>query len=372
MMHLNGSLQRRRRVAHITLGLDTGGQEKLLVDFARHAERRRFDLFFLSLTTRGRLAAEIEAQGWPVVALEEPPGFRPAIAWHLLPWLRRWRIDVVHTHDSKPLIYGGPATYLAGVKRWVHTRHFARLPTISRRQTILMTLTARLADAFVCVSEDSARTAIQEGLPPQRVRTLHNGIDINRFPFHGPNRHGPAVIVARLSAEKDIATLLRATALVVAQAPVFRLQIAGDGLCRDELLQLVSQLDLGKHVEFLGEVQDVAALLRQASFFVLSSRTEGISLTLLEAMSSGLPVVATRVGGNAEVVGDGETGMLTPAGDAEALARAMLDRIVDFEGNQRMGLAGRRRVERHFEVRRMVAGYEALYAAPSAVSKSIG
>jgi glycosyltransferase involved in cell wall biosynthesis len=372
MMHLNGSLPRRRRVAHITLGLDTGGQEKLLVEFARHADWRRFDLFFLSLTTRGRLAREIEAQGWPVVALTEPPGFRPAIAWHLVPWLRRWRIDVVHTHDSKPLIYGRPAACLAGVRRLVHTRHFARLQTISRRQTLLTTLTGRLADAFVCVSEDSARVALDEGLAPERVHTLHNGIDVKRFSYHGPQRNGPAVVVARLSAEKDIATLLRAMALVVAEARAFRLRIAGDGPCRQELLQLAGQLNLDNHVEFLGEVQDIAALLHQASLFVLSSRTEGISLTLLEAMSSGLPVVATRVGGNPEVVADGVTGTLTPPGNAEALARAILDRFTDFEGSQRMGLAGRQRVESHFEVRRMVADYEALYAAPEAASKGIG
>src|SRR5207249_11047704 len=101
VMHSNGTAPRRRRLAHITLGLDTGGQEKLLVEFARHADRRRFQLFFLSLTTRGRLAAEIEEQGWPVVALEEPSGFRPDIALRVLPWLRRWRIDVVHTHDTR-------------------------------------------------------------------------------------------------------------------------------------------------------------------------------------------------------------------------------------------------------------------------------
>src|SRR5947208_1692855 len=139
-MHSNGSAPRRRRLAHVTLGLDTGGLEKLLVEFARHADRRRFQLFFLSLTTRGRLAAEIEELGWPVMALEEPPGFRPDISLHMVPWLRRWRIDLVHTHDSKPLIYGAPAARLAGVAQVVHTRHFARLSYITRRQTMLASL----------------------------------------------------------------------------------------------------------------------------------------------------------------------------------------------------------------------------------------
>jgi glycosyltransferase involved in cell wall biosynthesis len=365
MTHHSGSPPRRRRVAHITLGLETGGQEKLLVEFARHADRRRFELFFLVLTTRGRLTADIEREGWPVVALEEPPGFRPGIALHLMPWLRRWRIDVVHTHDSKPLVYGAPAARLAGVARVVHTRHFTQLASISRRQTLLLSLTSRLVDAVVCVSQDSARVAAEEGLAAARIHTLHNGIDVTRFAFAGPKRDGPAVLVARLSPEKDIATLLRATALVIGRQPAFRLEIAGNGVCLGELRQLAGQLKLTDHVTFLGEVDDIPALLARASYFVLSSLTEGISLTLLEAMSCGLPVVATRVGGNPEVVTEGQTGTLVPPANPEALAHAMLQMHADFAGGQRMGQAGRRRVERHFEVRRMVADYEALYTAPA-------
>ena len=109
MMHRQGLPHYRRRVAHITTGLDTGGLEKLLLEFARQADRRRFDLAFVSLTTRGRLADDIEALGWPVFALEEPEGFRPSIAWHLAGKLRCWGADIVQTHDSRnPLFMGHP------------------------------------------------------------------------------------------------------------------------------------------------------------------------------------------------------------------------------------------------------------------------
>ena len=296
-----------------------------------------------------------------MVALEELPGFRPAIALHVMPWLRRWRIDVVHTHDSKPLVYGAAAARLAGVPRVLHTRHFTRLASMSRRQTLLATVAARLVDTVVCVSEDSARVALNEGLVPARLRTLHNGIDLERFALCGPARHGPAVLVARLSPEKDIATLLRATALVAEQCPGFRLEIAGSGVCLPELQLLSRELGLVDHVSFLGEVDDIPALLAKASFFVLPSLTEGISLTLLEAMARGLAVVATRVGGNPEVVEDGVTGTLVPPGQPEALARAMLEMHADYDRSQRMGQAGRQRVENHFDVRRMVAAYEVLY-----------
>ena len=213
----------------------------------------------------------------------------------------------------------------------------------------------------MCISDDSSRTALQGGLPPRLVQTIHNGIDLERFSPAGPAPDGPAVIVARLAPEKDVATLLRAAAVARSAQPDFRLEIAGDGPCRTELERLAAELGLADGVRFLGPVRDVPALLRRARLFVLSSLTEGISLTLLEAMASALPVVATRVGGNGEVVTEGETGLLIPAGDPAALAEGMLALWNDPGRRVEMGRAARRRVEEEFDVRRMVARYENLY-----------
>src|SRR5207249_2643315 len=124
---------------------------------------------------------------------------------------------------------------------------------------------------YVCVSESSTRVAQEEGIARARLRTVPNGIDLTRFPFRGPNRAGPAVLVARLSPEKDIATLLRATAIVVRHRPDFRLEIAGHGPCFDDLRALAEDLGLAGNVAFLGDVRDVAGLLAGASCFVLSS-----------------------------------------------------------------------------------------------------
>jgi glycosyltransferase involved in cell wall biosynthesis len=211
------------------------------------------------------------------------------------------------------------------------------------------------------VSEDGARLARREGVSRQRVRAVWNGIDISRFSYTGPDATGPAVMVGRLSPEKNVETLLRAAALLVRRRPQFRLNIAGTGPCLEALKKLHGELGLGGVVTFLGEVADVPGLLARSSMLVLPSWTEGISLTLLEAMARGLPAVATRVGGNGEVVADGTTGMLVPAGDADALAGA-IERLHDDPAlAQRLGVAGRRRVERHFDVRQMVAEYETLY-----------
>jgi glycosyltransferase involved in cell wall biosynthesis len=129
--------------------------------------------------------------------------------------------------------------------------------------------------------------------------------------------------------------------------------------------RLAASLGLEDSVKFLGTVSDVPALLARARLFVLSSITEGISLTLLEAMARGLPIAATRVGGNPEVVADGETGLLVPPGGSEALASAVSRLWTSPEMCARMGVAGRHRAEARFDVRRMVAEYERLYLCES-------
>jgi glycosyltransferase involved in cell wall biosynthesis len=351
---------KRIRVAHVTLGLEMGGQEKLLVEFARQADRDAFELFFVSLSTRGRLTADVEGHGWPVHALGEPNGLRPGMALRLAQLFRRWRIDVVHTHDDRPLIYGASGARLARVPGVVHSRHGQSF-WITRRQTTLVQLAAGLTDHFVCVSKDSARLTAEHGIPANKVRTIWNGIDLMRFDLCQPAPRGPVVAVARLSPEKDMRTLLRATALAVREEPKFRVQIAGDGVCLADLRKLAQEINLGDHVDFLGQVRDVPGVLARSSLFVLPSLSEGVSLTLLEAMARGRAVVATDVGGNPEVVVPNETGLLVPPRQPEQLAQAMLCLWRDPERSQVMGLAGRRRVEQHFDVRQMVAAYEALY-----------
>ncbi len=353
--------QGRLRVLHVTRSLDMGGQEKLLVEFARWADRSRFDLHFVSLTGAGKLGKAISDLGWSVTTLEEPEGLRPGLVWRLARCLRALVPDVVHTHDDKPLIYGAGAVQLTGVPVLIHTKHYAWLDQNTSRRLLLMNLAARLARRIVCVSRDSARAAVAQGLPASKVTTIWNGIDLSRFAYTGPDPGGPVVMVARLSPEKDLATLLRATARALQNEPAFRLEIAGEGPCRTELEQLAGELHLGKNVRFLGEVNDIPALLSQARLFVLSSLTEGISLTLLEAMARGLPVAATQVGGNPEVVVAHKTGLLVPTRDAAALADAMLRLWRDPAEARRLGLAGRERVQEYFDIRCMVANYEDLY-----------
>ena len=349
------------RVAHLVENLDVGGLEKLLVEFARLADRSRFTLRFLTLGHRGPLASAIEAEGWPVDSLNLESGLRPRAIPLLARWFHRERIDILHVHTSGPLLYGTAAAKLARVRTIISTRHHGPDINNSRRAIKACALASNRIDRVVCVSADGLTHSIAEGIRPSKLTTILNGIDLDRFDHRGPNPAGPAVIVARLNPEKDHATLLRAAGLARRADPTFRLEIAGDGPCLDDLKALASELDLETTVRFLGTVDDVPGLLREASVLVLSSLKEGISLTILEAMARGLPVVATRVGGNPEVVVDGETGLLVAPESPRELADALLKVRQDPAMARAFGDAGRERAERLFDIRRMIADYETLY-----------
>jgi glycosyltransferase involved in cell wall biosynthesis len=349
------------RIAHVTNQLETGGMERLLVEFARHADRRRFHLEFVCLGMRGSIAGVLESLGWNVHVLGMKPGIRPGAMLKLARMFRSSRVDLVHTHNTKPLLYSAPAMKVASVGGLIHTRHGERIGT-SRRQDAAFALACKAADRVVCVSGATHRASVAEGLGNERLRTIENGIDLERFPFAGPMLGGPALYVGRLSPEKGVDVLLQAVRLIVSQEPAFRLRIAGTGPGLGEMGELARSLGVGGSVEFLGEVSDVAGQLSQASMLVLPSRSEGLSIAVLEAMGVGLPVVATRVGGTPEAVSHGTTGLLVEKEDVEGLAGAVLKLWRDRELARRLGTAGRESVVSRFDVRAMVARYEAMYA----------
>lgn len=349
------------RVAQVTLCLEVGGLEHLLVEMARQRNSSRFDWTVVVLGDRGPLAAPLGELGVRVITLGQPRGIRPQLWRQLGRVFREERIDVVHTHDERPLFYGAPAARWAGVPRRIHTRHHGNMGSESYRQTFLLRQASRFVQDYVCVSQDGERYVRERHMAVGRVQTLRNGIDLARFAFRGPRDDGPIVAVARLNPEKDIANLLRAVPQVLVDFPSARFEIAGDGPCRMELEQLATDLQLKEHVKFLGEVRDIPALLARARLFVLPSQTEGISLTLLEAMACGLPVVTTNVGGNPEVVAAGATGLLVPARDPVALAEAIRSIFADSGLSRQMARAGRQRVESHFDIKTMVRKYEELY-----------
>lgn len=353
--------QRPIRVCHVSLGLNTGGLERLLVDFARFHDPEQTEMQFVALRDVGQPAVEIRECGSVVHELQARGGRFNSIR-RLAKLFREIQPDIVHTHNAYPHFHATLAARWAGVPGVVHTRHGQRYGE-SWRLRWEFRLASRFADQIVAVSEDAARLSrLQDRIPGDKIHCIWNGIDTARFSYRGPADSPVAISVARLSYEKDFPTLLRAVRIALALVPNFKLRIVGDGGERHRLEQLAAELQLGSAVEFLGERRDIPELLSQAGFFVTSSLTEGISLTLLEAAAVGLPILATRVGGNPEIVIDGVTGRLVPSACPERLATGIVELCRLQPMWRDMGQQGRQRVLEHFDARQMIGHYELLYA----------
>jgi len=344
------------------MSLQTGGLERLLVDFSRWHDRRRFALQFVALSGNGPPAADIRAAGCPVRVLNESVTIRKVRTLvELSKLLRAEGIQVVHTHNTYAHFYGALAAKWAGVPVVVNTQHGRGCGSSwkARRQ---FRIANRLTQRIVGVSHDTARLC-QRDDPAARdkIITIWNGINLERFLFRGPQFFPTAISVARLSPEKDFPTLLNAVHRVLTHVPDFRLRIVGDGPERAAIERMIDTLNLRNHVELLGERHDIPDLLAEAGFFVSSTRSEGLSLTLLEAMAVGLPIVTTSVGGIPEIVVEGQTGRLVPDNDPAALARAIVQMCDQRDAWTTMGRLGRQRVEENFEIRKMIESYETLY-----------
>lgn len=351
--------KRPLRVCHVSLTLKTGGLERILYDLARKHNRRNVLPTFLALRELGPFAEQIQALQCPVVQLAQRVRLAEVLA--MARFFREGGFDVVHLHNTYPHIYGSIAARWANIPVVVSTRHGQRA---GHRwyATWQYAFSALWVDKVIAVSDDAAKLCVQaDGLPRGKVCRIWNGIDTEAFDYQGPVHDPVAISVARLSPEKDFQTLIRGFSLARWQIPNLRLIIVGDGPERSALERLTFQLGLCDRVEFLGEQRDVARLLGQASIFVSTSLTEGISLTLLEAMAVGLPVVVTAVGGNPEVVLEGVTGHLCPPRSPQAFAEALVKLCMKQDCWVSYGRAGRERVLAYFDIRRLASEYEQLY-----------
>jgi glycosyltransferase involved in cell wall biosynthesis len=353
----------RLTVVHVVASLDVGGLERVVIDLATHADRRRTTPCVVCLDRPGAWASRLTGIGIPVDCVPEHGSWMPSRIIGLARLIRGLGADIVHLHNVKSHLHGALAARLAGVPVVVSTKHGRNYPT-----TPVARLTNRLACAIcsdlIGVSTDCAAIWHQvEPARPEKVSVIVNGIDTAAFPYSTRpcGTPGRAVSVARLSAVKDPLTLLRATQRVIECEPDFQLDLVGDGPLRANVEAEIARLHLERAVRVHGTLDDVRAVLAGASFFVLSSTSEGVSMTLLEAMATGLPVVATNVGGTPEVVVDGTTGLLVPPREPKALADAMLWMSRHPEARQRMGVAARRRVEERFSMQHTIDAYERLY-----------
>ncbi len=362
----------RPHVAQLVLTLCPGGAERLAIELSLRLASR-FGMTVICLEEPGALAGTLNARGIDVIAIRREQGFRPSLARTIAKLTRAHGIDVLHCQQYSPYVYGALARLLRPSLRVIYTEH-GRLgddPPSPKRKAINPLLTPLLHGIYA-VSQDLRRHMLAEGFPAARVDVIPNGIDVGITPGEIERRRArfelsipPDALVfgtaARLDPVKDLGTLIDAFAAVRAQVGDARLLLAGDGPERDELASRVAAREVADAVTFTGYRADVRALLPACDVYVNSSVSEGISLTILEAMAAGLPVVATRVGGTPEVVTDGDNGLLVAARDPEGLSRAMLALARDERHRRRLAANGRALVEGQFTLERMVNDYARVY-----------
>jgi len=346
----------------MVLNLRIGGAENLVCDMARLQSRQGNEVIICSLESQQASLRKVEETGFRIIYLNKRGGKDFRLLFRLVRLLKKEKPDILHTHNKAPLIYGALMRFLTRTPVLVNTRHGqGRL-----HQSFFIW---NAYDFIVAVSHSAKNELLEHNrIEKNKVRVIHNGIDIQRFNIldaadQSLQKNGKIVIgiVARLDYYKDLPNLITSFQKVLTRINNAELWIVGDGNLRDDVEHRLKVLGLKEKVKLWGWQKDIAFFDRQIDVFVLPSLTEGISLALLEAMACGCPVVATRVGGNPEVVVDGQTGFLVPPKDPEAMAEAIITILQDKRMAQSMGEAGRRRVEEKFSLARMVNEYQKVY-----------
>lgn len=335
----------QNQVLVTVLGLRAAGHRAMLVAHPDGELRRR------------------AAEGLELLALAPRSEMDLSAAWKLSRAIKRLRPDVIHAHDPH-------AVAMAAMALSMSTQP-GRAPLLAARRVDFRLKGNALSrwkydqvDRFICASEAIRRILLADGVPPARAVTVHEGIDLAKVEAARPAAlheelwlpHGAPVVgnVAALVPHKGQRHLVEAAALVVRQAPDARFVIAGEGELRASLEQQIKHHHLEKHVILAGFRPDVLSLHKAFDVFAMSSVTEGLGTSLLDAMAAGKPVVATTAGGMPEVVRDGATGILVPPRDHHAMADAILKLLEDPDLRTYMGAAGRTLAYAQFSAERMV------------------
>ncbi|MCU7375678.1 TIGR03088 family PEP-CTERM/XrtA system glycosyltransferase [Paucibacter sp. O1-1] len=370
---------RRPLILHVVYRFDTGGLENGVVNLINEMDPRAYRHAVLALTEVTEFRQRVRRSDVQFIALHKPPGHGFWLYPKLYRLLRELKPAVVHTRNLAALEVVVPA-WAAGVPVRVHGEHgrdVGDLDGTHRGYQRLRRLYGLFVHRFVALSRDLAGYLHGKvGLPEASIRQIYNGVDIRRFQpaaqrealagcAFGAPEHFIVGTVGRMQTVKDQTTLARAFVLALQQRPDLRprlrLVMAGEGPLREQVLQLLAEAGMAELAWLPGERGDVAGWMRALDCFVLPSLAEGVSNTILEAMASALPVVATAVGGNVELVEEGRSGFLVPPADPQAMAARIIELADDGERARRLGAAGRRAVEQRFAMPVMVAGYQGLY-----------
>lgn len=367
----------RRKVFHLLDSLNVGGTEVQAVELATRLNPDRYDVTLGCLRARGPLLERL--QGTAVSVCEfYPKGGCDSIygiyqMFRLANFLRRNRFQIVHSHDLYANLLGIPAAAIARVPVIISSqRDLGHLELYKSGRRIWLRRLQRLSTA-VLTNANAVREAVlsENHFAPERVRVIHNGIDLERFSETSKDRNWlvPAanqerwiVLVGNMHGEvKGHAVLIDAAAAVIREFPNVRFLLVGDGQRRKSFEDETSRLGIEKHCLFLGRRNDVPRILNCCDIGVLPSQAEGLPNAVLEYLAAGLATVASRVGGNVEVIQDGKTGLLVPPNDPAALSDAILRLLRDPLYATELGNNGRAFVAPEFSFQRLIEKTDQLY-----------
>lgn len=358
-------------VLRVITWLPVGGIERKIAAVVPRLDRALFNPRVVCLRERGPLADDLEKAGVPVDLCPLKSRLSPSGILRLADLMRRERIHIVHAHMYRSSTPATIAARLAGVP--VVIAHVHNVNTWeTRRQLWMDRFLSRWRRAVVGVSDRVRRDVLERlRIAPEKARVLYNGVDLERFQdrsLRAPARKAlglsddDLVIIyhGRLVEQKNPRVFARIAAEIAARRPGARMLVAGDGPLREEVAQLAEKAGAGAAIRMLGRRDDIPELLQAADIYVLPSFKEGFSNALIEAMAAGLAVVATDVGGNAEAVEHGKSGLIVPPREDEALLAAVA-RLVDHPAERRAMAEAARERARRFGLDTMVAEVQELY-----------
>lgn len=357
-------------VGFVVHSMQMAGAERLVVETIRRLGDRILPAVFC-LDTVGLLGTDLQRENIDVVAFGRRPGLDLSVARRLASEIARRNIAVIHAHQYTPFFYAALAKLLRrGRPRLILTEHGRHYPDIVSAQRRLgnRILLGRLADRINAVCAFSADAlAANDGFARDRIDVIPNGIALDQFEHSQPagdlgRERRYVTCIARFHPVKDHATLLRGFAMIAPAFPDVDLVLAGDGPLRIDLETLAQTLRISRRVRFLGVRRDIPAILKASAVFCLTSVSEAASLTVLEAMASGVPTVLTNVGGNPELVEDRVHGLLVPRADPAGVAAALRTFLDDPQYAAGLAAAAADRVRQHFLLETTVARYDTLYA----------
>lgn len=363
----------RVNILHVTFNMAIGGTEQVIRQLVENLDRRQFFSTIVCIDgSVGEIGVQLQSSGVNIIPLQRKPGFDRALIRNVRRIIEELDIDIVHGHQYTPYIYGWFGA--RGTRaRVFFTEHGRFYPDRYRFKRLLVNpLLSRLTAEVTAISEATRRAlARYEFFPLNKIQVIYNGIlpvavDSDKL---ATLRHDlgfqPADIivgtVSRLDSIKNQKMMIAAFHRVLQRQPAARLLIVGDGPMRETLEAQVDSLDIGEYVVFAGFKTEPLPYMSLMQVFLLSSFSEGTSMTLLEAMSLSIPCVVTDVGGNPEIVSDGSTGLVVPNDDTERFAGAMLTLLENTALLHAYGSGGHARFHSRFTVKYMVASFSELY-----------